>query len=88
MDAARELRELRRLERWLTENDPELAAALSATPPRRRNSRAVRCTVDALGAIGVVLGVVTGALFFVFLGVLVLMSGLCLHATHRGRRQT
>ncbi|SDG57315.1 Protein of unknown function [Lentzea fradiae] len=88
MDAARELRELRRIERWLAVNDPDLAAALSTAPPRSRNRKPVRVAVDVLGVLCVVLGVLTGALLLVFTGCLVLMTGLCLHTTCRGRRQT
>jgi hypothetical protein len=83
VDSARERDELRRIERWLAVNDPRLAAALSApgAGPRRVNRRSVRCAVDLLGAAGVLIGAVTGVLTFVFVGVLVLMTGACLHTT-------
>ncbi|MEV6715347.1 DUF3040 domain-containing protein [Lentzea sp. NPDC051208] len=91
MDAARELRELRRIERWLTVNDPELAAALSAhgAEPRTANGRWTRLAVDVLGAVCVIIGALTGLFMFVFVGVLVLMTGACLHATclRRHRRR-
>lgn len=83
MDAAHERHELRRIERWLAVNDPGLAAALSApgAGPRRINRRPVRFAVDLLGATCVLIGAVTGVLTFVFVGVLVLMAGACLHTT-------
>jgi hypothetical protein len=88
VDAARELRELRRIERWFTVNDPELAAALSAlgAKPRTANRRWTRLAVDAVGAACVIIGALTGLFMFVFLGVLMLMTGACLHATCRRRR--
>ncbi|WP_329791185.1 DUF3040 domain-containing protein [Lentzea sp. DG1S-22] len=92
MDAARELRELRRIERWLTVNDPELAAMLTAHGgvSGRPGHRWVRLTVDAVGAVSVVIGMLTGLFTVAFLGVLVLMTGACLHTTcrrqHRRRR--
>lgn len=90
MYAARELRELRRIERWFTVNDPELAATLSAhgaTPPKAKH-RWMRLVVDALGALLVIIGVVTVVVTLVFTGVLVLMTGACWHATCRRRRAT
>jgi F0F1-type ATP synthase assembly protein I len=83
VDSAHERDELRRIERWLAVNDPRLAAALSApgAGPRRVNRRPVRLSVDLLGAVCVLIGVVTGALTFVFVGVVVLMVGACLHTT-------
>ncbi len=88
MDAAQEQQELRRIERWLTANDPELAAALSepGAAPRRANRRQVRLTVDVLGAVCVLIGAVTGAFFFIFVGVYALMAGACLHTASRRRR--
>lgn len=88
MDAVRELRELRRIERWFTVNDPELAAALAAhgAKPRTANRRWTRLAVDVLGAACVTIGALTGLFMFVFVGVLVSMIGACLHATCRRRR--
>ncbi|HUQ59468.1 DUF3040 domain-containing protein [Lentzea sp.] len=87
MDAARELRELRRIERWLTVNDPELAAMLSAhgAEPRTANRRGTRLAVDVLGAACVIIGALTGLFVLVFTGVLVLMAGACLHTMCRRR---
>ncbi|MGW4213522.1 DUF3040 domain-containing protein [Lentzea sp. NPDC004789] len=83
MDPARELRELRRIEHRLTVEDPDLAATLSAhgSTPRTANRRWARFAVDALGAACVIIGVLTGLLTFVFVGVVVLMVGACLHVT-------
>ncbi|GLY50379.1 DUF3040 domain-containing protein [Lentzea sp. NBRC 102530] len=89
MDAARELRELRRIERWLTTDDPELAAALSAhgAAPRQTKQRWARFTICAVGAVCVVLGALTATFLFVFTGVLALMVGACLHVLRRSRRR-
>ena len=85
MDAARELRELRRIEHWLTVDDPELAATLTShgARPRTSHRRWPRLAVDGLGVVCVVVGVLTGLFTFLFLGVLVLMTGACLHLTCR-----
>jgi Protein of unknown function (DUF3040) len=89
MDAARELRELRRIEHWLTVDDPDLAATLTAhgAKPRTANRRWTRLAVDILGAACVIIGALAGLFTFVFLGVLALMTGACLHATCRRRRR-
>ena len=89
MDAGRERRELRRIERWLTVNDPELASMLSGNGARQRtaNRRSTRFAVDALGAACVVIGVLTGLFALIFTGVLVLMTGACLHTTCRRPRR-
>jgi hypothetical protein len=89
VDAARELRELRRIERWLTINDPELAAMLAAhgTTPAGPKHRWMRLAVDAVGTVSVVIGMLTGVLTVAFIGVLVLMTGACLHTTCRRQRR-
>ncbi|WP_112227596.1 DUF3040 domain-containing protein [Lentzea atacamensis] len=59
MDSAHERHELRRIERWLAVNDPDLAAALSApgAEPLHANRRSVRLTVDLAGVACVATGV-------------------------------
>ncbi|MEU0884102.1 DUF3040 domain-containing protein [Lentzea sp. NPDC005914] len=85
MDPAHERQELRRIERWLAVNDPGLAAALSApgAGPRQANRRSIRLTIDLLGVVCVLTGVLTGVLTLIFVGMLVLMAGACLHTTCR-----
>ncbi|GAA3689501.1 hypothetical protein C8D88_11017 [Lentzea atacamensis] len=88
MDSAHERHELRRIERWLAVNDPDLAAALSApgAEPLHANRRSVRLTVDLAGVACVAAGVLTSWLSFIFIGVVVLMAGACLHTTCGHRR--
>jgi hypothetical protein len=83
VDSARERHELRRIERWLAVNDPALAASLSApgAGPRRVNCRSVRFAAGLLGAACVLIGALASVLTLVFVGVMVLMVGACLHAT-------
>jgi hypothetical protein len=83
VDSAHERHELRRIEHWLAVNDPGLAASLSApgAGPRRLNRPSVRFAAGLLGAACVLIGALTGVLTFVFVGVVVLMVGACLHAT-------
>ena len=89
MDAARELRELRRIEQRLTASDPELAAMLRAHGAKSRTAsrRWRRFAVDVLGAVFVAVGALTVSFTLVFLGVLALMTGACLHVTCRRQRR-
>ncbi|SER72102.1 Protein of unknown function [Lentzea xinjiangensis] len=82
-----ELRELRRIERWLAVNDPDLAEALSAPGAvhRRANRPVVRLAIHLFGTASLLIGAITDMLWIVFAGVLVLMVGACLHTTRRHR---
>jgi hypothetical protein len=87
MTSSEEQHELARIQHWLTVNDPDLAAALSApgAAPVQANRRSVRLAVDLLGVLGIAAGTLTATFTLIFGGVLVLMAGACLHATCRRR---
>jgi hypothetical protein len=90
VDPAYEKHQLRRIEHWFEINDPGLAAVLSGpgTTEKAANRRSVRLSVDLLGVLCVISGIIASALSLIFVGVLVLMVAACMHTTARRRRQS
>lgn len=54
-------------------------------PRWQPNQRAVRWAVDLLGVLGVVVGMATDTFTLSFGGAVVLLAGMCLHASDAGQ---
>ncbi len=77
--------QLRKIEQWFEESDPELAKALQEGAPPRRYGRMVRLAVYLLAAFLVVFGLVGMIFPLVFLGAIAAGVTACAHLLGRGR---
>ncbi|GAB3481048.1 DUF3040 domain-containing protein [Amycolatopsis cihanbeyliensis] len=71
--------QLRKIEQWFEESDPELAKALQEGAPPRRYGRMVRTAVYLLAGFLVVFGLVSMIFPLVFLGAIVAGVTACTH---------
>jgi hypothetical protein len=78
-------RELRAIEQWFEESDPQLTRMLRAheNPARDRQQRALRLGVDVTGGVLLLMGALAASAILVVFGVLALSAGVCLHLAVR-----
>jgi uncharacterized membrane protein HdeD (DUF308 family) len=78
-------RQLRAIQQWFEESDPQLTRMLREheAPERRRQRQAGRLAVDLTGGLLLVFGLVTATVAVMVLGILVLAVGVCLHLAAR-----
>ncbi|MEV4315683.1 DUF3040 domain-containing protein [Actinocrispum sp. NPDC049592] len=90
MDARRERRQLRNIERALGVADPEWLRSVGGRPgvTVRANCMPVRVFVDTMAVLSVALGAATALFPLIFLGCLLLVTGACMHTTHATRAGT
>ncbi|SDF40216.1 hypothetical protein SAMN05216553_101457 [Lentzea fradiae] len=66
---------------------PQVKSSMNTARPQARspqaNRPAVRYAVDLTGALGLAAGAVTGVFTLAFGGTVILLAGLCLHASSR-----
>ena len=79
-------RQLRAIEQWFEEADPQLTQMLRAheAPTRRRQRKALRVSIDVAGVLMFLFGLVAAIGAFMVFGVLILAAGCCWHLADRG----
>jgi hypothetical protein len=78
-------RELRAIEQWFEESDPQLTQMLRAheAPERQRQRRAALLAVNLTGGVLLFFGLVAATAVLIVFGMLVLAAGACLHLAAR-----
>ncbi len=82
-------RELRAIERWFEEDDPDLTRMLRnyEAPERFRLRKLVRIAVDVMGGLLFLLGALLATPVLVVFGFLLVVIGVCLHLSAGGRHR-
>lgn len=80
-----EHRQLRAIEQWFEESDPQLTQMLRAheAPNAARQRKALRAAVDVTGGMMFVVGALAATATLMVFGILVLAAGACLHMAAR-----
>jgi DUF3040 family protein len=81
-------RQLRAIEQWFEQSDPELTQMLRAheAPGRRRQRKVLRVALDVFGVALFLFGLMAAIGAFMVFGVLILGAGACWHMATRGSR--
>jgi hypothetical protein len=85
MFSAYERKQLRLIEQWFEQDDPELAKALRGDPTHRR-SPVPYSVVTVLACTLVALGVVTANFLLLFAAALTSSVAACMFLAHKGER--
>lgn len=78
-------RQLRAIEQWFEESDPQLTQMLRAheAPTHRRRRNALRVAIDVMGVLMFLFGLVAAIAAFMVFGVLIIAAGCCWHLADR-----
>jgi len=82
-------RQLRAIEQYFEESDPKLTRMLRAheAPGSRRQRRALRMAIDAIGVLLFLFGMVAAQAVLMVFGILVMAAGACIHLAGRSTQQ-